>query len=186
MYLRKFKNLKSVNTSGNPCSKIEGYRSYLVAFLPQIIYISYKMISDEEKYEAQENHKLAILRTESQEDNIRRSLIANKLEAEKRKKDEESYVENLDEDIFFLELIENDKEGYILSNINSETSTIFQDFKRNFIEICHELYKLGIEEHEKRNNELKIFNKTVVNAKESVRNEARRLEKLFKKIFNCV
>lgn len=35
--------------TGNPCTKKENYNDYLVAFLPQVIYFSYVLISDDKR-----------------------------------------------------------------------------------------------------------------------------------------
>lgn len=56
MYLRKFKNLRSFNIEGNPCTEDEGYLDYLIAYIPQIIYLQYKMITEEQRRNAAEKY----------------------------------------------------------------------------------------------------------------------------------
>ncbi|OAD51971.1 Leucine-rich repeat-containing protein 48 [Eufriesea mexicana] len=56
LYLRKFKKLHSLNMSGNPCTKEEGYLDYVFAFIPQLIYYEYKMIPKEQRKDALEKH----------------------------------------------------------------------------------------------------------------------------------
>ena len=54
--MRKFKKLRSLNMSGNPCTKEDGYLHYVFAFLPQLIYYEYKMITNEQRKDATEKH----------------------------------------------------------------------------------------------------------------------------------
>lgn len=56
LYLRKFKKLSSLNASGNPCCEEAGYLDYVFAFIPQLIYYRYKMITDEERKAALGKH----------------------------------------------------------------------------------------------------------------------------------
>lgn len=39
----------SVNLAGNPCAENEDFRTFIAAFLPQIIYYEYKMLTDDER-----------------------------------------------------------------------------------------------------------------------------------------
>ena len=57
MYLRKFPELRSLNVAGNPCTEKDEYFKYVVAFLPQLKYLNYKMIIDEERKLAREPHQ---------------------------------------------------------------------------------------------------------------------------------
>lgn len=61
MYLRKFPKLRSLNVSGNDCAKKDGYLEYLVTFLPQIVYLNYKMLNETERQLAQQKHQYALL-----------------------------------------------------------------------------------------------------------------------------
>ena len=44
LYLRKFQALKSVTLSGNPFSSSDEYRPYVIAFLPHLEYLDYKLV----------------------------------------------------------------------------------------------------------------------------------------------
>lgn len=55
LYLRTFTELKSLNFAGNPCVN-EDFRSYVIAFIPQLIYYEYKLITPEEIHVARNLH----------------------------------------------------------------------------------------------------------------------------------
>lgn len=49
IYLRRFKELKSVNLAGNPCAEHDDFRIYVAVILPHVSYYEYKMVTDAEK-----------------------------------------------------------------------------------------------------------------------------------------
>lgn len=55
-YLRDFKSLKSLNMRDNPCTEMDGYLNYLFAFIPQLIYYQYRIISESERQSAIDEH----------------------------------------------------------------------------------------------------------------------------------
>lgn len=55
-YLRNFDALRSLNTCENPCVEIDGYTDYLFAFVPQLLYYRYRMISESERQSAIDKH----------------------------------------------------------------------------------------------------------------------------------
>lgn len=64
--------------------------------------------------------------------------------------------------------------GRMLSMINENTQNAFEEYKKSFIAICHELYKLGLRENDRRTEEIKLFEIDVYEGKENAQNEARR------------
>lgn len=56
IYLRDFKMLRSLNTWDNPCIEMDGYLDYLFAFLPQLLYYRYRLISESARQSAIDKH----------------------------------------------------------------------------------------------------------------------------------
>lgn len=54
LYLRKFVKLKSLNMEGNPICADKNCIKFIIAYLPNLIYYEYRMISKNEKEEARE------------------------------------------------------------------------------------------------------------------------------------
>ncbi|XP_011052184.1 PREDICTED: leucine-rich repeat-containing protein 48-like isoform X4 [Acromyrmex echinatior] len=109
VYLRDFKSLKSLNTCDNPCTKIDGYLDYLFAFIPQLTYCQYKMISENERQSAIDKHYRIISHLIENEEKIQTEL---KLQQEFENKTLllfASYVEHLDEDYLFQQMFSSDK-----------------------------------------------------------------------------
>ncbi|XP_018378000.1 PREDICTED: dynein regulatory complex subunit 3-like [Trachymyrmex cornetzi] len=175
VYLRDFKSLKSLNTCDNPCTKIDGYLDYLFAFMPQLTYCQYKMISENERQSAIDKHYRIISNLKENEAKIQTEL---KLQQEFENKTLllfASYVEHLDEDYLFQQMFSSDKAGKTLSTINANTQNAFEEYKKSFVAICHELYELGLRENDRRTEEIRLFEITVNEGKTNMQNEARRI-----------
>lgn len=46
IYLRRFKNLRTLNLTGNPLCDDERYMLFVVAYLPNLMYLDFKLVSD--------------------------------------------------------------------------------------------------------------------------------------------
>ena len=46
IYLRRFKNLRTLNLTGNPLCDDEQYTLFVVAHLPDLVYLDFKLVSD--------------------------------------------------------------------------------------------------------------------------------------------
>ncbi|XP_076763828.1 dynein regulatory complex subunit 3 isoform X2 [Xylocopa sonorina] len=161
LYLRKFKKLHSLNMSGNPCTKEDGYLDYVFAFMPQLIYYEYKMISNEQKKIAIEKH-YRILSTLEETEMREDEKLKAQMEYEKKLAFlTNAYVEYLDEEYLFHQMFENDKEGRELSMVNEDTENTYSEYKINFSTICEEFCRIGLKEHEKRMDEINHFNAAI-------------------------
>ncbi|KAK0167733.1 hypothetical protein PV327_001604 [Microctonus hyperodae] len=175
LYLRQFKNLRSVNFTGNPCTLQENYNDYLIAFLPQIIYFSYSMIREEDRIKAMKIHRRSIAKIELDEAKSQSTLEEEHALNKKSAIDSAAFVDHLDGDEMFLLLFLNDKEGTALKNISDDTLAVFNEYKTNFSTVCHEFYQFGIEQHSLREKEIEMFSAIVEEARDAVRDKARRI-----------
>lgn len=64
-------------------------------------------------------------------------------------------------------------DGKTLSLINEDTQNAFEEYRQSFCAICKQLYELGLREHDKRMEEVRLFEDSVSEGKESAQNEAR-------------
>ncbi len=46
-YLRKFKNLKTLNLNGNPYCEDEHFKMKVIAFLPNIHFLDYRLVDEQ-------------------------------------------------------------------------------------------------------------------------------------------
>lgn len=62
----------------------------------------------------------------------------------------------------------------MLSLINEDTQKTFEEYRKSFSKICNKLCEVGLEEHNKRLEEIRLFEVAVNGGKESTQNKARR------------
>nr|XP_034172526.1 dynein regulatory complex subunit 3-like isoform X1 [Osmia lignaria] len=173
LYLRKFKKLRSLNMNGNPCTEKDDYLEYVIAFIPQLIYYQYKMITDEQREVAAEKH-YRVLRTLQETEMKEDEELQAQEEYEKRLAyHTNAFVEYLDSDELFHQMFINDKEGKELSMVNEDTQNAHEEYKANFVAISQELCELGLKEQDERNNEINHFTSCVNKGKTISQNQGR-------------
>ncbi|XP_050445114.1 dynein regulatory complex subunit 3-like [Cataglyphis hispanica] len=175
IYLRDFKSLKSLNIFDNPCTEMDGYLDYLFAYVPQLIYYQYRMISESDRQSAIDKHYRRISNLEENEAKIQTELTLQQKFNDRLALLSASYVEYLDEDNLFQQMFSSDEAGRLLSTINEDTQNAFEEYKKSFSAICHELYELGLQEHDKRIEEIRLFELVVNEGKENKQNVARKI-----------
>ncbi|KAK9310253.1 hypothetical protein QLX08_000282 [Tetragonisca angustula] len=173
LYLRKFKKLRSLNISGNPCTKEDGYLDYVFAFIPQLTYYEYKMITNEQRKNAREKHYRTLNTLEETEMKEKEELDAQEEYKKKLAFLTAAYVEYLDDDYLFHQMFEDDKEGKDLSMVNEDTQNAFEEYKINFSALCKEFCDIGLEEHDKRINEINLYDIAVNEGKSISENRGR-------------
>lgn len=60
MYLRKFHYLRTLNLSGNPFSEEANYKEYVIAHLPELVYLDFRLIDESAREAATERYKYSI------------------------------------------------------------------------------------------------------------------------------
>ncbi|KAF7393286.1 hypothetical protein HZH66_009119 [Vespula vulgaris] len=173
MYLRQFKYLYSFNINNNPCLDKDGYQEYLIAFVPQLIYYQYKMITKEERQSAIIKEQCVISNIEEEEAKKKKQLEEQEAFENLQNLLSKSYVEYLNDDNFFWHMFLDDKEGKDLSAVNSDTENAFEEYRKKISSICYEFSEIGLKEQVKRDNEIKLFNDVVNNGKSKVQNESK-------------
>ncbi|CAL1687377.1 unnamed protein product [Lasius platythorax] len=175
IYLRDFKSLRSLNTCDNPCTEMDGYLDYLFAFVPQLIYYQYRIISESNRQSAIDKHYRIISNLEENEAKVQTELVLQQEFEDRLALLSASYVEYLDEDYLFQQMFSPDEAGRMLSTINEDTQNAFEEYRKSFSAICHELYELGLQEHDKRTEEMRLFELVVNEGKENKQNTARKI-----------
>ncbi|XP_015588517.1 dynein regulatory complex subunit 3-like isoform X2 [Cephus cinctus] len=174
MYLRKLKKLRSFNVDGNPCLEKEGYFDYLYAFVPQLIYCRYKMITNKERQLALEQHHRTISNLEENEAKEKEEEDARRAFEKHIDLLSKSYVEYLDGNYLFEQMFKHDGEGRNLITLTEDTQVAYEEYKKTFSAICQELYELGLKEEARRRNEIRQFEDIVNGGKQKVQEDARK------------
>ncbi|NXO10043.1 DRC3 protein, partial [Oriolus oriolus] len=171
VYLRRLKNLRTLNLSGNPFCNGEHYTLFVVAHLPGLVYLDFKLVRDST---VRFLHSLIGKSGNS----ILQSLCfvalgAGSLQKSGSQKHTTAFVEYLNGSFLFDSLYAEDTEVAKLASL-PEVEDLLQAYPSWFVSVCENLYNYGLEEYEKREAEVSKFYKRfheilTVNQQESKR-----------------
>lgn len=65
-------------------------------------------------------------------------------------------------------------EGKELSLLNEDTRDLYDEYEKKFMDLCRQLFEFGLQEQEKRSEEIRLFEKIVDEGQEAVHAEGRR------------
>ncbi|XP_062581507.1 dynein regulatory complex subunit 3-like [Saccostrea cucullata] len=164
-YLRRFKNLKTLNLSDNPFCKQEEYKQYVIAFLSNLEFLDYRLIDQQSRDAAIEKYQVSrdeMLHNERQAELKKEEEVKRLQELEKHKN---AYVELMNGPDLFEQMYAEDKEGQKLNEMPGLEDQL-HSFKEKFMQYCMQIFEFGIGEHEKREEEVKSFWECVEEAKQ--------------------
>ncbi|ESP03863.1 hypothetical protein LOTGIDRAFT_212018 [Lottia gigantea] len=167
IYLRRFRQLKTLNLSGNPfCEDVEKYKQFVVAYLSHLEFLDYRLIDEQSKEAAIDKYQISI-------DEIQHNERAEeRKQEEKQQKEEElkihtaAYVEYLDGSSLFDSMYSEDSDGQRLNEMPGvDELEIRAWFAKKFLAVCQKIFEYGLTENEKRQAEVNQFWECVEEAK---------------------
>ncbi|XP_062999096.1 dynein regulatory complex subunit 3 [Elgaria multicarinata webbii] len=162
IYLRKFKNLRTLNLTGNPVCENEVYSMFIAAYLPDLVYLDFRLVDDTMREMALIKYQYAIEEMKQGE-----TLALAKWEALEAKEKEveyhkSAYVEYLNGAFLFDSMYAEDPEASKLVYLPGvpdlmEIYPFCFTYKSKFVAICQNLFEYGLRQHEKRQAEVTLF-----------------------------
>lgn len=171
LYLRKFKELNTLNLSGNPFCKEEQYYTYTIAHLTSLVYLDYRLIDRNKREEAIGLYPDSIDELMHDEEILARKVSEVLKLEEERAIHREAYVEDLDGPALFQSLFVEDAEASKLAQLPG-MSNMLASFEENFTKICVSLFEYGLADSEKRKSEIQLFYAAMHEACETNRNDS--------------
>ncbi|XP_069784380.1 dynein regulatory complex subunit 3 isoform X2 [Narcine bancroftii] len=168
IYLRRFKRLRTLNLAGNPVSEDERYSMYIPAFLPNLMYLDFRLIDISTKEVALQMHYSAIANLAHEEDLELKSLEKMRLEEEELSLHKDAYVEYLNGSGLFDSMYAEDFEASKLLLLPG-VSEFVEQYKVEFTEVCQKLFTYGLEGFDTRKKEVKSLLECLREAKEDNR-----------------
>ncbi|NXF31682.1 DRC3 protein, partial [Nyctibius bracteatus] len=179
IYLRRFKNLRTLNLTGNPLCHDEQYVLFVVAHLPDLIYLDFKLVSDttvsisafpacEMEQQPLTDHSLRWCAS-----NIL-AFRAGSLQKLGLQKHATAFVEYLNGSFLFDNMYADDTEAAQLANLPG-VGTLLQAYPSWFISVCETLFNYGLKEHENREAEVSDFYKSLHKALAANQQEGRKI-----------
>jgi hypothetical protein len=176
-YLRAFPKLRLLNLEGNSLCNEEEYRLYVLGFIPQLDYLDFVMVGEDERVRAIDTFQdeLMILQEkEVIEKTTKDREASQKAERALLKAANLSVVQNLFED-----MLEEDSELSKLRMI-AGVNEMLEDYQDKVNEACEEFRTVGLEQHDLRIQERTMFENTVKKSRDVAASKARSLVEDFK------
>ncbi|KAF7661298.1 hypothetical protein LDENG_00264560 [Lucifuga dentata] len=115
MYLRKFKNLRTLNLYGNPiCAEEDNYMIFIAAYIPDLAYLDYKLLDEKTKNEAYEKYQYSIEEMRHNELQLQKTLEVKQSEEAELQLHKDSFVEFLNGSYLFESMLKDDPQKEIL------------------------------------------------------------------------
>ncbi|XP_065826687.1 dynein regulatory complex subunit 3-like [Oscarella lobularis] len=164
IYLRRFANLQTLNLSGNPFCQDPRYKRYVFAHLPQLRYLDFRLVTEDERTEAQKEYKDdidLIKQAEAEEEKRASEEEATSKELARHKA---AYVDGMFGLELFEGMYEEDQDASKLHQMPG-VEAMLTSFREQFVVICNDLAEMGLKEKEKRQQECEDFSSCVEEAK---------------------
>ncbi|XP_053936904.1 dynein regulatory complex subunit 3 [Cuculus canorus] len=156
IYLRRFKNLRALNLTGNPLCDDDRYTLFVVAYLPDLIYLDFKFVRDTTR-------EAAVLKYQDLTELLERDeawALAQLREKQTKQKDLEyhtrAFVEYLNGSFLFDSLYADDTEAANLAHLPG-VGELLQAYRKEFVSVCENVFNFGLKEYEKREAEVSDF-----------------------------
>ncbi|XP_058012835.1 dynein regulatory complex subunit 3 isoform X3 [Ahaetulla prasina] len=180
IYLRKFKNLRTLNLTGNPVCDNEVYSMFIAAYLPNLVYLDFRLVEENSREMALMKYQYAIEEMRHGET----LALAKQKEWEAREKEVEShkaaYVEYLDGSYLFDSMYAEDPEASKFNYLPG-VPALLETYKSKFVEICQTLFEYGLQQHQKREDEISVFYECLNEALKDNQDEGTRIIHAFEK-----
>ncbi|NXF99422.1 DRC3 protein, partial [Sakesphorus luctuosus] len=154
VYLRRLKKLRTLNLSGNPFCDDEQYILFVVAHLPNLVYLDFKLVRDTT---VRFLHSLLGKSGNSFSQSLCFvALRAGSLQKSGSQKHTAAFVEHLNGSFLFDSLYAEDTEAAKLASLPG-VGDLLQAYPSWFVLVCGNLYNYGLKEYEKREAEVSDF-----------------------------
>ncbi|XP_068279549.1 dynein regulatory complex subunit 3 [Nyctibius grandis] len=160
IYLRRFKNLRTLNLTGNPLCDDERYMLFVVAYLPDLLYLDFKLVSDTTREVAVLKYQDLTEPLEHEEAQALAQLEEKQAKQKELEYHKTAFVEYLNGSFLFDSLYADDTEAAQLANLPG-VGALLQAYPSWFVSVCETLFNYGLKEHEKREAEVSNFYKSL-------------------------
>ncbi|NXX97909.1 DRC3 protein, partial [Centropus bengalensis] len=146
VYLRRFKHLRTLNLAGNPLCDDEDHRLFVVAHLPQLVYLDFKFVSDATVSISPFSHSDVLRAGTPHFTDI--ALIPLK----------SAFVEHLNGSSLFDSLFADDPEAAKLALLPGVEDLLeaYPSWK-TFVSVCENVFNHGLKVYEKREAEVSEY-----------------------------
>lgn len=163
IFLRRFKQLKTLNLEGNPFCTLHEYKVFVVSHLSRLDYLDYRLVDAATRTTGLDRYYIAIEELIHDETAAERKLQEQKALHTETELHKLAYVENLNGPFMFESMYADDTEGRKL-NFMPTLDELLQSYNEKFTAVCQEIFKFGLEQYTKRVDEVDQFDACILEA----------------------
>ncbi|CAL8313634.1 unnamed protein product [Arctogadus glacialis] len=151
IYLRRFKNLHTLNLAGNPLAQEANYKLFIAAYLSDLAYLDYRLLNGETKKQAFAKYQYAIEEIRHNELQTLKATEAEQKRQEELQQHQEAFVENLNGSQLFDSMFAQDPEAQKLNQLPGVADL------PQLVGLCIQMFESGFAEQKLREAEVKAF-----------------------------
>ncbi|XP_076852928.1 dynein regulatory complex subunit 3 isoform X2 [Brachyhypopomus gauderio] len=155
-YLRKCKNLRTLNLAGNPVCKEENYKMFVAAYLSDLVYLDFRLLDEQTREKAFTQYQYAIEEITLSDVQEQRTAEAQNRTEQELRLHEEAFVEHLNGPDLFDSMYADDPEAAKLACLPG-VSTLLESYKTQLVAFCMQMFEVGLTHHTRRQNEVESF-----------------------------
>lgn len=156
IYLRKFKKLNTLNLYGNPICEEENYKRFIAAYIPDLVYLDYRLLDEQTKKQASDEYQYAIEEIRRNELLAQKAMEASQSQEAELQLHRDAFVEDLNGSYLFESMFTDVPEADILHHLPG-VADLLQTFEHQLVELCVQMFEIGLDKHKLREAEVKRF-----------------------------
>ncbi|XP_051243672.1 dynein regulatory complex subunit 3 [Dicentrarchus labrax] len=156
LYLRKFKNLFTLNLFGNPFPEEDDYKSFVAVYFPKLTCLDYRLIDEKIKNEAFIKYQYVLEEMRREELQIQQADEAQQSKDAEVKLHTDAFVEFLNGSYLFRSMFKDDPEAEVLQCVPA-VAHLLETYENQMVELCMQVFKIGLAEHKRRETEVSSF-----------------------------
>ncbi|XP_050962383.1 dynein regulatory complex subunit 3 [Labeo rohita] len=156
LYLRKFKNLRTLNLAGNPICDEEKYKIFVTAYLPDLVYLDYRLLDEQMRETANTEYQYAIEEMQQNELQNEQAMEAQKINNEELQLHKDAFVEFLNGPQLFDSMFADDPDAENLALLPG-IEALLESFKSKMEALCVQIFDFGLTQHAQRTAEVESF-----------------------------
>uniref|UniRef100_A0A9J8CL39 Dynein regulatory complex subunit 3 n=1 Tax=Cyprinus carpio carpio TaxID=630221 RepID=A0A9J8CL39_CYPCA len=156
LYLRKFKHLRTLNLAGNPICEEESYKTFVTAYLPDLVYLDYRLLDEQTRETANTKYKYAVEAMQQNELQEQQAMEAQKISNEELQLHKDAFVEFLNGPQLFDSMFDEDPDGEKLALLPG-MEALLESYPCKMEALCVQIFDAGLTQHAQRTAEVESF-----------------------------
>ncbi|KAM9457420.1 dynein regulatory complex subunit 3 [Clarias gariepinus] len=156
IYLRKFKNLRTLDLAGNEICNDENYKRFVAAYLPDLVYLDYRLIDEQTRKKGQSQYQNLVENMKHNEMQEQKAAEAQKKIEQEIQLHKDAFVEYLNGPQLFESMFADDVEASKLSYLPG-VDDLLESYRTQLEAFCMQIFEAGLTQHTQRQNDMECF-----------------------------